>query len=617
MNIKTKLLLIALFSVLAITFLGIFLYFSYHRFNEAIGRNGIANQIATGVFERRLILDEYVLSYGDSSREQWLAKNGELARLLQSLSPKFSEARYKEVIGNLLIKFANNKKVFLELVKIRGDGNTGGQDVETARKDEEARLVAQLLLKTQEIISDTKQFAAISLQEAKENEEKTVLLLGSFSIVLVLITAGTILIFWFSIVRPIMKLREGTEIISSGNFNHRVDLESRDEIGQLAKSFNEMAGRLQGLYMSLEEKVQTRTEALAEAQALARIGSWEWEIGTDNMVWSDELYRVFGVTHQAVPPSYNAYLQQVFPDDLEMAETAIQHAIETHGSFEFDHRVKLPDGAIRWVRGRGEVITDAHGTPAKMEGTAQDITEEKEIGRQKSEFISIVSHQLRTPLGSMRWNLELLKSDVQALPQEAQERLNETYKSGLRLIRLVGDLLNVARIEGGRVKDEPELSEISGIIESAVKEMGQEAHKRSVSIEFSSKKPDIPKVMIDPKRFREVIQNLLSNAVRYTLPGGRVSVAADYTSTSIEIAVSDTGIGIPEKEKSKIFTKFARAENAARIDEEGTGLGLFIVKSYVEDWDGKVWFESQEGKGTTFYISLPLQPDTASGNAKN
>ncbi|MCR4328498.1 MAG: ATP-binding protein [Patescibacteria group bacterium] len=598
MSIKAKLLYIAVFSFLAIVVLGVLLFFSYQQFNEAIGRSSIANQIATGVYERRLILDEYLLDYGDVHRDEWLTKNNDLARLLQSLSPKFSEVRYKEVINNLLIKFAINRKVFLELSEVRGAENI-----------KEEKLTSQLLFNTQEIISDTKKFAALSVEEARHSEETAVLLLGSFSVVLVLIIFGIIFVFWFSIVRPIIKFREGTEIISSGNFKHRVVVSSHDEIGQLAKSFNDMAGRLQGSYAGLEEKVHARTEALAQAQSLAHIGSWEWEIGSNNMIWSDELYRVFGVTRQEVPQSYYAYLQQVFPDDLEKVEVAIQNTLETHEPFEFDHRIKLPDGTSRWVRGRGAVIMDAKGVPVKMEGTAQDITKEKEIDRQKNEFISIVSHQLRTPLGSMRWNLELLQSETHTLSEEAQGRVNEMYKSDLRLIRLVGDLLNVARIEGGRTKDEPELSEIFGIVESAIKEMEPEANKKSVALAFSSVETAIPKIMIDPKRFREVIQNLLSNAVRYTLPKGRVSVRVDYSDNLIKISVADTGIGIPKGEQSRLFVKFARAENAVKIDTEGTGLGLFIVKSYVEDWGGKVWFESIEGKGTTFYVSLPIKPN--------
>jgi len=206
---------------------------------------------------------------------------------------------------------------------------------------------------------------------------------------------------------------------------------------------------------------------------------------------------------------------------------------------------------------------------------------------------------------------------VKSLSKVAQERLQETYRSNLHVIELVGDFLNVARIEQGRVKNEPKLANILEIIQGAVKEMEPEARKRLVTLDIKIKKPNIPNIIIDSNRFREVIQNLLSNAVKYTLKGGSVSVEIDSTVNFLEIAVLDNGIGIPEKDKIRIFTKFARAKNATLIDTEGSGLGLYIVKSFVEGWGGKIYFESQENKGTTFYISLPLIPKVVNDNTTN
>ncbi len=227
-----------------------------------------------------------------------------------------------------------------------------------------------------------------------------------------------------------------------------------------------------------------------------------------------------------------------------------------------------------------------------------------EMDKQKSEFISIASHQLRTPLGSIRWILEMLLSKESMSAQDKAD-LHEAYLSNLRVIRLVGDLLNVARIEQGRVVNEPELTDLTAVIESAVKEMEPEAMERSITLSFVKGKIAIPKIMIDPRRFREVIQNLLTNAVKYTLKKGKVTVTISAPKQKIEISVADTGIGIPDKDKGKLFAKFARAENAISVDTGGTGLGLYIVKSFVESWGGKISFKSQLKKGTVFTISLP------------
>lgn len=237
----------------------------------------------------------------------------------------------------------------------------------------------------------------------------------------------------------------------------------------------------------------------------------------------------------------------------------------------------------------------------------KDVTEEKEIDRTKTEFVSLASHQLRTPLGSMRWNLELLGSSVKSLPPADQERFQEIYQSNLRVIGLVRDLLNVARIEQGRVKDEPEPTDAAAIVEAAVRELLPEAGARAVTLELTLKDSARTKVMIDPKHFREMIQNLLTNAVRYTKSGGRVVVDLEIANGSLVGTVTDNGVGIPAKDQPKIFSKFFRSGNAAKVDTDGSGLGLFIVQSYVTGWGGKVWFESTEGRGTTFHFSIPLK----------
>lgn len=256
-------------------------------------------------------------------------------------------------------------------------------------------------------------------------------------------------------------------------------------------------------------------------------------------------------------------------------------------------------------------ITPVRDWQNKSSGGAiilHDITHITEVDRLKTEFLSVASHQLRTPLGSMRWNMEmLLGGDFGDLKPEVKETVKHIYESNTRMITLVNDLLNVSRIDQGRVADEPKLTDILKIIQDAVDEMQPLAKQQSVAINFEVKKDHIPKIMLDPKRFREVIQNLLSNAVKYNKPQGTVNINVERTDHHVEIKIADTGMGIPKKDQKKLFSKFFRAENAVLAQTEGSGLGLFVVKSYVEAWGGKVEFESQEGKGTTFIITLPFE----------
>ena len=257
-------------------------------------------------------------------------------------------------------------------------------------------------------------------------------------------------------------------------------------------------------------------------------------------------------------------------------------------------------------------ITPVRDYERKISGGAvilHDVTHMTEIDRMKTEFLSVAAHQLRTPLGSMRWNMEmLLTGDAGEIPQPIKEIIQQVYDSNQRMITLVNDLLNVSRIDQGRVKDEPELTDLVEIVKAAIVEMEPVAKKKSVGIELNIGSDSLPKIMIDPKRFREAIQNLISNAVKYNQPDGKVIVSVDKQEEYMRIKVADTGMGIPKNNQGRLFSKFFRAENAVKSETEGSGLGLFVVKSYVEGWGGKVDFESEEGKGTVFTITLPLEP---------
>lgn len=231
----------------------------------------------------------------------------------------------------------------------------------------------------------------------------------------------------------------------------------------------------------------------------------------------------------------------------------------------------------------------------------------KIMDQTKTDFINIASHQLRTPLGGMRWSMEmLLAGEVGQISDEAKETVRQNLENNQRMVALVNDLLNVARIEQGRMKETPESTDIVSILDEAVKTMEPEAGHRNVALKLDVLSKDIPPIMIARKHFFEAIQNLVSNAIKYNRPKGTVTVSVQASQRSVRISVADTGMGIPKSEQPKIFSKFFRAGNALATDVEGTGLGLFVAKSFVEEGGGIVRFKSQEGVGTTFFIELPL-----------
>lgn len=236
-----------------------------------------------------------------------------------------------------------------------------------------------------------------------------------------------------------------------------------------------------------------------------------------------------------------------------------------------------------------------------------DVSREKVVERMKTEFVSIAAHQLRTPLSAIKWTLRmLLEGDLGDLNEEQQEYVEKTYKSNERMIRLINDLLNVTRIEEGRYLYERTPTNIVEMIQSLVDSYKDEVKKRDIVLEVNKPKEDLPKVEVDPEKVRLAAQNLVENAIKYTLEGGTVTVTIRRVKDEVEISIKDTGIGIPEEQQDRVFSKFFRGVNALKEETEGSGLGLFITKNIIEAHGGNVWFESQVGEGTTFYFTVPL-----------
>jgi signal transduction histidine kinase len=241
-----------------------------------------------------------------------------------------------------------------------------------------------------------------------------------------------------------------------------------------------------------------------------------------------------------------------------------------------------------------------------------DLTKQNErfsqLDKEKSEFVSTVSHQLRTPLSAIKWTLDaLLKNEESGnLTVEQRALLMKAFESNERIINLIRDMLGIDKIESGALGFSFIEINLVDLINNIIDEVSTQANRRNIKISLGTSQ-DLPKVSVDPQKMRAVFQNLIENSLKYTRPGGEVKIAFDTSTPDfLKISVSDNGIGIPKAQQTNIFNRFFRAENAKSLDPEGSGLGLFIVKTIIKRHGGDMSFESEEGKGTTFHITLPL-----------
>jgi PAS domain S-box-containing protein len=247
----------------------------------------------------------------------------------------------------------------------------------------------------------------------------------------------------------------------------------------------------------------------------------------------------------------------------------------------------------------------------------RDVTREKEIDRTKSEFVSLASHQLRTPLTAINWYVERLRQGrLGKLKPKQQVYLNEIAYGSKRMAELVGALLNVSRIELGTFAIAPRPTHVKEVVDEILQDFKTDIEEKGMKIKIVYHK-GIPMLNVDPSLLRLIIENLLDNAIKYTPARGTITLDLDCANSrakkespllcrNLAIAISDTGYGIPRRQRHNIFKKLFRAENIKTLDTDGTGLGLYIVKSIVDYCGGTIRFTSQEKKGTTFRVVLPL-----------
>lgn len=346
--------------------------------------------------------------------------------------------------------------------------------------------------------------------------------------------------------------------------------------------------------------------ALAEAERIAHLGSWEWDLATGRIHWSDEAYRILGVAKSDDSPNWATFLASVHPDDCSEVDRMVHQALVHGGPFCFEHRILPPDGRDRTVYAQGEVVRGAAGDKQRLVATIQDVTERKRTEQARDELLASLSHDLKSPLTVIQGQAQLLRRrlDRDPDPQFLARGLEKISASTQSMAVQISELLEFARQEMGSTLP-PGPVDLTALVRERLELFGQVTERHTIRVQLLS---EGPVAVGDRRQLGRALDNLLNNAIKYSPEGGEITVRVvrerDEAGAWGAISVQDHGIGIPEEDLPRIFDSYRRGSNVGRI--EGSGIGLAGVKRLVALHGGTVAVASSLEAGTTFSLRLPV-----------
>lgn len=448
-----------------------------------------------------------------------------------------------------------------------------------------------------------------------------------------------VLFFGFFVYRkitdPIKALIVGTKKIEEGDFDYKTNVNTNDEIGELSRSFDKMASVVKESQQNIETKVREQTRELNKkskelenqknailniledveeqqnrALSLAAIiADSEESIVGQNLngeitSWNRGAEKLYGYKEREV---LGKSIRTIVPDDKNEEVSSIYRSIIEGKTVEHFQTVrKKKNGQLVNVSISVAPIKDINNRIIGVSTMTMDITREKEIEEAKSEFVSLAAHQLKTPVGALNWDIEmLLAGDYGKLSAKQKQVLDEMHGLGGRMNELVNDFLNISRVELGVFIVEPVPTDFKALSDEVLREMEPRRAKKGHTI-IKKYDENLPNVPADPKLMRIIFQNFISNAIKYTPDNGHLIITLHADDKNIICSVANNGNPIPEADQPKIFGKMFRARDAQEQEPDGNGLGLYLVKRILENVGGRVWFISKKGEDTVFSCSLPL-----------
>ncbi len=369
--------------------------------------------------------------------------------------------------------------------------------------------------------------------------------------------------------------------------------------------------------MMYERELSSLAERLKLATSAARIGIWDLDVQKNELYWDDQMFDLYGAERADFSGAYEAWIARVHPEDRVRCDEAFSCALQGSAAYDIDFRVSLPGGELRYIKADGVVFRDAQDRPVRVLGSNYDITAQKtaaellqaakmqadRANQAKSDFLSSMSHELRTPMNAIIGFSQMLEYDSE-MTADQQDSVHEILKAGRHLLDLINEVLDLAKIESGRIELSMEGVDLSALAEDCRHLIQPIADKAGIGLSFDLQVGSA--VFADRVRLKQVLLNLLSNAIKYNRPEGSVILSAgDGKPGHLRFAVTDTGPGIAPERIGDLFQPFNRL-GAEAGEIEGTGIGLTITRRLVEMMGGEVGVESRVGVGSTFWLELAV-----------